>query len=419
MNRKFWFYIEPFVYISMVNDNVLFYNTLNKKHILFNKDNNFFNFIQLIELKKNYVLEIDLSSNIRSFIKKIKKYYMGDIIPVEESIKKPFQFKPIYKISYVDYHDHESNTYVKNSNNTIANIREMTFYINTSCSQRCHFCEKANKQFNTCYSNNHNKELDYTVLKESLIKISETNVKQININGGNVTKYSKFKELLTFLGKIRKNIGICINYLNIQEFKDYISYFKQEGKVLRIYIHPPFDLHLLHYIKNLLVVYNIELIFIIQNEKELSELNKIIDEYSFEDYTIQPLYDNNLSFFKKNVFNTKKDILERKIEMNEIFINNEINGFYYGKLIVMNDGHVYTNPNTPTIGNIISDSMQIVMNNALEEKGSWKKIRKNEEPCNQCVYNVICPPIGNYEHVIGRNNLCKINNTINNKFVND
>ncbi len=37
---------------------------------------------------------------------------------------------------------------------------------------------------------------------------------------------------------------------------------------------------------------------------------------------------------------------------------------------------------------------------------SWLRARKNAIPCKNCVYNSICPPVSNYEYVIGRNNLC-------------
>ena len=38
---------------------------------------------------------------------------------------------------------------------------------------------------------------------------------------------------------------------------------------------------------------------------------------------------------------------------------------------------------------------------------NWQKIRAVESPCNDCIYNLLCPPLSGYESVIGKNNLCK------------
>jgi pseudo-rSAM protein len=413
MNKKYWLYIEPFVYIHEVSNNVIMLNTLNEKYISIKADNNAYSLVeQLIEKKNNYVIEIDLSVSIDiiNFIKKIKKFYMGDIIPIENSLLKPFQFKPHYKIFNYDYFDDMKESYIIKNGKTINNIRDVSFYINSVCYQNCSFCNTAYKQFNICHKSNDNTELDFDKLKENIEKFSYSSVNQINFNGGNIVKYYKFSELITFLNTIKKNINIYIDYMNIIDAKDFFSFFQSEGKVLKIYIHPPFNQDLLIYIKKFFKKYNFEIIFIIQSEKDFLESNKIVNEFDFKAYIFQPLFKNNLSFFKKNVYNTKKDILEREIEMSEIIINNEINSFYFGSMIIMNNGLVYSNLNTPSIGNIITDSLQKIMINALDKKGSWKKIRKNEEPCCQCVYNVFCPPIGNYEHAIGMNNLCKIKN---------
>ncbi len=32
--------------------------------------------------------------------------------------------------------------------------------------------------------------------------------------------------------------------------------------------------------------------------------------------------------------------------------------------------------------------------------------RQDVEPCKDCVFNSLCPPISNYEHVMGKHDLC-------------
>ena len=44
----------------------------------------------------------------------------------------------------------------------------------------------------------------------------------------------------------------------------------------------------------------------------------------------------------------------------------------------------------------------------MDKGKSWWKLRTNIKPCNNCLYNLLCPPISNYEYVIGKYNLCNI-----------
>lgn len=38
---------------------------------------------------------------------------------------------------------------------------------------------------------------------------------------------------------------------------------------------------------------------------------------------------------------------------------------------------------------------------------AWRRIRE-EEPCNLCLYQYLCPSPSNYEAVIGKTNLCHV-----------
>jgi hypothetical protein len=60
------------------------------------------------------------------------------------------------------------------------------------------------------------------------------------------------------------------------------------------------------------------------------------------------------------------------------------------------------------LGNIYTDNIYEIVSKEIEEGKSWFRIRSHA-PCNDCVYQWLCPPPSNYEIAIGRPNLCFIN----------
>ena len=93
-------------------------------------------------------------------------------------------------------------------------------------------------------------------------------------------------------------------------------------------------------------------------------------------------------------------------DKNIIYKRQQINVHDFGKLTIDSQGNVFANINNSKIGNISEDLTQIIYNE-LHSGISWKRIRNNE-PCNNCIYQYICPSPSNYEQVIGKNNLCTI-----------
>ena len=52
-------------------------------------------------------------------------------------------------------------------------------------------------------------------------------------------------------------------------------------------------------------------------------------------------------------------------------------------------------------------SIHEIVYNEIEKGKSWLRIR-NQFPCDNCVYQWICPSPSNYEIAIGRSNLCHV-----------
>lgn len=97
------------------------------------------------------------------------------------------------------------------------------------------------------------------------------------------------------------------------------------------------------------------------------------------------------------------------ISIKDIFANQAVNLYDFGKFNIMPNGDVYANVNHPSLGNIDTHSIQEIVKKEVDEGKSWFRIR-TQAPCTDCVYQWLCPPPSDYEIVIGCPNLCHVKN---------
>ena len=148
---------------------------------------------------------------------------------------------------------------------------------------------------------------------------------------------------------------------------------------------------------------------IIRDQREIHEINSILKSHNFKiDYSLKPLFQENIAFFKENVFFDKKDICNQHLTTRGITLNKLINKYYYKKLFVLPNGFVHSNLNKESLGNISECSITECIIKEVTNCRNWFEVRKNYQPCKSCIYNLLCPPISNYEYVIGKKNLCNI-----------
>ena len=135
-------------------------------------------------------------------------------------------------------------------------------------------------------------------------------------------------------------------------------------------------------------------------------------EYKIENSSFSPFFNgDNLKFFKENVFLDKADVFDNKPELKDIYANQIINKQQFGRLTILNNESMYANVNEKKLGILGKDSIYDVIYSEIKSVTNWRKVRKNIEPCKNCIYECLCPPVSNYEFVIGKNNLCNIWNS--------
>lgn len=376
---NYWFKIEPYVHISIVNSNVLLYNTFDGSFIE-SKD------IEIVKLSKETLLKENCGvvlltaerynlDNIRKFIMELRAKYMGDIIDIELSKSKPVQIMPF--TSLVNTQELFKKQNFPTGKKILEYLSEISIYVD----------------YNTNI-------MDLNSFLKSLPNISTVNII------GNLKDVANYKELLLVLDQFPSLKKITCNYSNVislqPEFVNNFSY--------SILINYPIDISKWNYSRRLLLNQSIpfECIFEVTSMDNYSQINKFIEEFGIEKHQLKPVYTgDNIDFFKENVFLTKDDILSTPLSISDFFINQSMNIFDFGKIAIMSNGDIYANVNYPILGNIHTHSIYEIISKELEEGRSWLRIR-NQAPCNTCLYQWFCPSPSNYEIAIGRPNLCHV-----------
>lgn len=376
---NYWFKIEPYVHISIVNSNVLLYNTFDGSFIE-SKD------IEIVKLLKEMLLKENCGvvlltaerynlDNIRKFIMELRAKYMGDIIDIELSKSKPVQIMPF--TSLVNTQELFKKQNFPTGKKILEYLSEISIYVD----------------YNTNI-------MDLNSFLKSLPNISTVNII------GNLKDVANYKELLLVLDQFPSLKKITCNYSNVislqPEFVNNFSY--------SILINYPIDISKWNYSRRLLLNQStpFECIFEVTSMDNYSQINKFIEEFGIEKHQLKPVYTgDNIDFFKENVFLTKDDILSTPLSISDFFINQSMNIFDFGKIAIMSNGDIYANVNYPILGNIHTHSIYEIISKELEEGRSWLRIR-NQAPCNTCLYQWFCPSPSNYEIAIGRPNLCHV-----------
>lgn len=230
---------------------------------------------------------------------------------------------------------------------------------------------------------------------------------EIDFFGGNIFLYSFLNELLDYVQTLDMKIVFNLNVKTISNF-DTLLLFKHDKILINILVCKPYDIDYVLEISNFLnvngIIYSVK--YVVENERDYGKIESLIN---VNGVTLLPFYDNNLSFFEKNVMLEKDDILNNEVYSRlKIIRNSIVNTSFYGKIIVDSNADIYISFLKESIANIYSDNLLNILNILISEDSLWRYTRDKVEPCRKCLFNCFCPPISNYELKIKMNNLCFI-----------
>ncbi|MDX8341766.1 TIGR04150 pseudo-rSAM protein [Draconibacterium sp. IB214405] len=411
LNSNDWFYLESYVICEVMAENLVVINTNDEKYYIFQLEGLLNEFI-LELLKNSYCIKLkerySSEENVLEFIQKSRKNYFGDIIDGTTVKVKPFIPFPI-----ANYQKDENKVIGLNpihGEDLIPKLRELTIYVNSECDRNCKLCNSYYKQTLFC-TKVFDKELQYSQIMNLCSQFSEnTVIAQINVSGANILRYEKLSELCELLKLKCSYLNLQLYYQNIEITNiDEIESLKKADNV-DILINFPFRENDIQKLRLALDKYDIAYSFkiAIESEKQFFTIDKYLSDYPIDDYEIIPIFNGtNISFFEKHVFITENDLKTLKVSQNRYFLNKTFNINNYGKISLASDGTFYANINLKSLGHLNRNSIHEILYSEVYHGESWN-LTRSSLPCKECVYQFICPPISNYEHVLGRNNLCHI-----------
>ncbi len=414
--RSYWLYIHPYVYISAKKDHAILYNTLNGKLLEYKEEPEILRLINRLKTDRNlYVVKLSsrhITPGIGDFIRQIRQAYVGDIVDTALSSTRPVQFKPILSLQRIL----EGATSTEKHNKRLAKdeifeyLNTISIYLNDACDRDCRLCSRAYKQFLFCHKNKKGKnEVPFGEIKKLLEQTASSNLAVLNILGGNILKYSRLGELIKLLNSLSIRKEYFIHYLNMTAQPDLRDFFTHPHTRLNVLVHFPVEPEIFAAAVKVIDTHRMEKMFhlVIQEEADMEAAEELISTYRLEHIRYNPYFNGkNIGFFEQHVFLTRESIQESRPSLKEILTRTSINPIYFKKIYVLGNGSIHANINGPKIGELGRSYIFDLLDRELNRGRSWTKIRKHVAPCKHCVFHALCPPISNYEYVLGRYNLC-------------
>ena len=405
MNKKYWLYIASHVYCSIKNGQVLLYNTKNGMYI----ENNTREIVALMqELHKKQNLGVTMIKDeqimiapYKLFVEEFCRKDMGGLIDYTQ--EKPIQLMPILSLQRdIEKLKKDKERYI--GEGLLHYLLEINIYVNDICKAQCPLCTTYFKQSTCCTANNGQQlELDRSLLQKILTQIQDAPIGKLNILGGDISQYTHYDKLASMLQSVNAQTHLWLNYLNTKNTEIPPRSFK--------YIIPvcfPIKESIFASCIKQLNKEKASYHFFITCEDDYNQTTDLLDTYKISDYKLFPIFTGkNSCFFEEQIYMTKQDLFSSPLSFRKIFAHQKLNANFFGSLTILPNGQVYANINSPALGNIKTDNLLDLINKEISDNTAWRKIR-NEEPCNDCLYQYLCPPPSNYETIIGKPNLCHV-----------
>lgn len=401
--EKYWFFLEPYVFVDIKKDQFILYNTLDKSSII-NDDKYLKKIIKsVVEPNNCGVVSLTFdeynSPKLYQFVEDIRAKFMGDIIPFKSPCIKPVQPLPLVHLreniqTYkIDDHSTEGTDVVKY-------LSEITIYLYTACEYNCKYCQSYNKQFHCCskLAKETDSNIDLSLLKKLVESLVESEFSgRINLFAGD---YLLFEQNIENLCNILYPVlNLCRLHCHAKAIS-HIPFNKLDipRDNINVLLDDSANEELLAFLKKESIK---NLTLIISNNEEFHKFGEMLTGDTYFNYMIQPFYTNhNRDFFKKYIYLNEKDILTGVKDMQYIHQNLILNSNFFGQLIMYPNGDIYTNTNSNfPIGNLGDNTVAEIVYFAITSKDShWMKTR--ELPlCKTCIFQYLCPPTSNYELV--------------------
>ena len=406
INKNYWLYIASHVYCCIKDIQAILYNTKTGMSFVID-DKDIILLLQSLHEKKNLGAvfctgKLLSKTPYKEFITDFCQKGMGDIVDVVLLPEKPIQMMPVLNLQS----DVSKLPKEEIGKDVLHYLLELNIYLHNECELHCPNCDNFYRQSLCCSKNNGGKskdKLDINVLKNILYQIRDGSVGKLNLLGGNIFKYPFYSVLPELLANFRGSAYFWNHYANFNDEEVIFSDFYYV-----VVVTFPVENKLLDCCFNILRNNNAKYHFYITNIEEYEKAEYLIEEYKINDYTIHPIYiGQNDDFFRKYIYSRHEDIYQIKLSFHQIFAHQKMNTNNFGTLTILPDCEVYGNINAPALGDIKDNTLLYIIEKEMIENTAWRQVR-DMVPCNECIYQYLCPSPSNYELVIGKPNLCHV-----------
>jgi pseudo-rSAM protein len=416
--RQYWFYLDNYVYVEIIGDRVLLYNSLTGEIREYANNPAVLGLVEKMQSPENLMVvrlgEKELEDpEISAFVQEMRNLFMGDLIETSRSTGKPVQLIPMIKL-HRDADKMKTESFRSVGVDVMKYLDNMALYINGNCTLDCSICSSAYKQFLWCNRQNGGGELPIDRLRQLFEQLVGSDLCHVHILGGNILAYPGLQELVAILAEYKFKRTFYIHYLNLvagRESLQNLELIPSSNSQIKVLVTLPVDEAKLKTAGHILEDFSIPgtFAFALQSEAEFTEAERLISTISIDSVSFHPFFNRqNLVFFEQGVFVDRQSLSNAKPSMKDIHSRLVMNPFLFGNLTVLNNGNIHASVNDPSLGNLSKDSIYDIVYQEVFQGRTWRCTRKKVIPCRDCVFAALCPPLSHYENTLGKNNLCHI-----------
>lgn len=399
-----WFSLPETVYVSFEEpDSVLLYHTEKGCHAysrlpkiaklmedVYNPNN-----MGVVNLN-DYLPDGD----IEAFLDRLLESGMCKLKAQTKDAPKPINFLPILNLQNDVERLKEIGEEYMIGDNISTYLTRAVIHLNSKCGKHCPHCGIAYKQTLCCTATELPQAMPLERLKELVGQLAATSVQVIDLVGGDLRTYPHLGQLQVLVDQYPQfSWHMWQHGLNCEGF----ALGKAKADVL---LSAPFET--CDGFKDLKNKPNVRFHLLVENEMQVEHAEHLIAEIEAERCEWVPIFNGeNLKFFEDNVFLNEDDIMSAPVSMREIFCHQKLNTNYFGVLHFFANGEVRADVNDQMVGWFPDKSVLELVYEELLHNTAWRQIRGGTR-CSGCRFRYLCPSPGNYETVIGKENLCHV-----------
>ncbi|MBR8702997.1 TIGR04150 pseudo-rSAM protein [Porphyromonas levii] len=400
-----WLFIQPSVFVHNYRTEMLLYNTKSGANLV--TDNKW-----LIDLVKELyfpeslgVLSVDQDDIFDKLDQiNISHLFFGDFFGIikKDSSTKPLNLLPILSLNQ----DLERNSNIPIE--ALNNLIQLNIYITNECNLGCNHCKDIHNQMYSCTKYIPNGILPMEIFNKILSQCEFSNLSQVSLSGGNVFLHPYLEEMVSALNQKSIHVQIVTSITHYLDNVDRINKSVLCESNFLVIIDDS-SIGLLSFMKDRSKNRREVFIYIVSSEESLAKYNKLANEYEELELTPYPIYNgNNLDFLINNVYITTESVFNCKHDFRSIFCNQKINSNFYGSLIIFPDASVRSALNSKVIGNLEYEDLSKMIDQEIRKGNTWRLVRNKQEPCKDCLFRDLCPPISDLEMCVERYDLCTL-----------